>query len=649
MRERRLPMPKPRRNTASIVLIVDDNRDNLHIACRFLELTGGFQPVPVQDPSRVVEVARSMRPEAILMDILMPGLDGYQVCRQLKRVPALADVPVVFVTGKDDEESIGRAFEAGGVDYVVKPLDRRALGVRLNVHIDHYRARRELRQSEARLRAAQATARLADWEANPATGLFSGSPWTFNLCRIVGTRDPEGETLHAPVADLLSCLVADHRERLQQALRCLPGQPEREAHCRSIVDGKVRELHFVAHAEADGGGTRILGTVQDVTERHAALESLRRAEQRLMESKRIEAVGRLAGGVAHEFNNLLQAIMGYSSMLSRRLGKDSPEQRLLQPILTAGERARELVNQILLVGRQGTFAPQILDLPSFAESFVPTVEKVLEAPNPIVVSCAAVLPVRADPGLLEHVLMNLCHNALQATSEGGSVTVTVDPVALEEPLQAVGSVIPAGQYVRLAVRDTGTGISPDILERVFDPFFTTRPVGKGSGLGLPAVLGIVRQHRSHLLVTSSPGEGTTAAVYFAPAPKADSVDDGTPLPARVLVVASDELLRGILALHLGELGCEVWAAACVAEAKLLFRDRDQPVEALVVYLPGLPASEQSWLAESAGRLPVIGVLGDDHENDPNGGTLPRGVLPLPLPVTTESLRQGLLGATHFQS
>ena len=631
---------------ASTVLIVDDSQANLRLAAKFLEAIGGYQPVLVSNPARVLGIACRVQPEAVLMDIMMPELDGYEVCRQLKQVPSLADVPVIFVTAKEDEASIGKAFEAGGVDYVVKPLDGRALGVRLRVHIDHYRARRELQRSEARLRDAQATARLADWQLDVGRAVFLGSPWTFKLCRLVGTPSSTDAVLHAPVSDLLACIAVEHRERLQQILRCQPGQGEREARCRSVVDGSLRQFHFVAHAEADGDGTRVVGTVQDVTERFAALESLRRAEQRLMESKRIEAVGRLAGGVAHEFNNLLQAILGYSSMLARRLDDGSAERGLVTPILTAGGRARELVNQILLVGRQGSFAPQALELCSFATRFVPTVETVLHAPSPITVACQSVPEVWADPGLLEHVLMNLCQNALQATATAGSVTVTVDSVVLESVLPAAGSVIPAGQHIRLAVSDTGVGIPADALERVLEPFFTTRPVGKGSGLGLSAVQGVVRQHQGHLVLASAPGQGTTVSVYLAPyqseSAGAGTVAQASPLCGRALVVAADELIRGILALHLGDLGCEVWAVARASEASPLLGPGPEAVDVLAVDLSGLSADEQGWLGEVAERLPVLGVLGDGSDDGEGSATL----FPMARPVTVESLRQGLIWAAR---
>jgi signal transduction histidine kinase len=504
-------------------------------------------------------------------------------------------------------------------------------------------------RSEARLREAQTIARLGDWELDHGRGLFCGSSWTFQLCRLVGVRAVEGGLLHVPLEELFGIIVPEHRERLRQLCGCQPGQGTREAHCRSVVEGQVRELLFSAHGEetTDSSQPEVVGTVQDITDRVAALESLRRAESRLMESKRIEAVGRLAGGVAHEFNNLLQAILGYSSMLARRLDEGSRERMLVEPILTAGGRARELVNQILLVGRQGAFAPQTMSLPEFVERFVPTVDTVLNTSRPTKVETEPCPVVWADPGLLEQALMNLCQNAVQATTEQGEVTVSVAPVELPDGLPAVGSVIHRGSYVRLTVADTGVGISADTLARVVEPFFTTRPVGQGSGLGLSAVQGIARQHNAHLTVHSQPGEGTRVSVYFVPHGEA-AVSGGEccrpgALPDRVLVVAADEMVLGILALHLGELCCDVLAAAQIGEARSAIADRRQAINALVVDPQGL-GDIADWLAQCAERMPVVAVLGDGAGDD--AAALVRGVVSVPRPVTAESLRQALKAATQ---
>lgn len=632
----------------SVVLIVDDSTENLRLAARFLESLGGYRPILVRNPERAVEVAIRRQPEAILMDIMMPGMDGYEVCRQIKSVPALADVPVVFVTAKEEEASIGKAFAAGGVDYVVKPLDRRALGVRLQVHIDHYRARRELQRSEARLRAAQTIARLGDWEVDLGLGLFEGSKWTFQICRLVGNRAAEGDSLHVPLAEVVESVIPEHRERLLQLFRCQPAQGIREVLCRSLVGDKAHELMFVAHGEEPvrEASVKVVGTVQDVTDRVAAMESLRRAELRFMESRRTESVGRLAGGVAHEFNNLLQAILGYSSMLARRLDQGTRMRELVDPILAATTRARELVNQILLVARQGAYAPQPMNLGEFVARFIPTVNAVLQSTRPIALSCDPVPPICGDPGLLEQVLTNLCQNALQATARGGEVTLSVAAVELAQPLPACGTKVPPGHYVRLAVADTGEGIPEDVLPRIMDPFFTTREVGQGSGLGLPAVLGVVRQHGAHLVVDSVFGKGTTVAVYFSPHVEAACVQDKTRtsgnLPRRVLVVATDELTRGILALHLDELSCEVWAVAGPSEAKPILADRRLGIEAMVVDLAGFP-SAADWLGKEAAKRPMVAVLGDTPEDAVIADF--RRIVPLPQPVTAESLRQALLGAT----
>jgi hypothetical protein len=241
--------------------------------------------------------------------------------------------------------------------------------------------------------------------------------------------------------------------------------------------------------------------------------------------------------------------------------------------------------------------------------------------------------------------MNLCQNAEQATADGGSVTVTVAPVDVPEPLPAAGSTVHPGRYVRLTVGDTGVGIADDVRDRVLEPFFSTRGVGRGTGLGLPAVQGIARQHDAHLVIESHVGKGTNVSVYFPPHETVNGIGmEANPLealPARVLVVAKDELVRGILALHLGELDCEVLAAAEVGEGRSVLADRHLPIEALVVDLQDL-GGDGDWLLHVAGQMPVLVVLAETAGT--GGETVPDGVVPIERPFTAESLRQALLTA-----
>jgi hypothetical protein len=287
-----------------------------------------------------------------------------------------------------------------------------------------------------------------------------------------------------------------------------------------------------------------------------------------------------------------------------------------------------------------------MDLAEFVGRFVPTVNTVLQSNHPIAVSSSPVPLICGDPGLLEQVLTNLCQNALQATVRGGEVRVSVETVELAESLPACGTKVPPGSYAKLTVADTGEGIPEDILPRILDPYFTTREVGQGSGLGLPAVLGIVRQHGAHLAVSSTVGQGTEVSVFFAPHVEDSSARerDGIAgsLPRRVLVVATDELTRGILALHLDELSCEVWAVAGPSEAKPILADRRLGIDALVVDLAISPPT-LDWLRKEAGKRPMVAVLGDAPDDAMIAGS-PR-IVPLPQPVTAESLRQALLGAT----
>jgi signal transduction histidine kinase len=238
-------------------------------------------------------------------------------------------------------------------------------------------------------------------------------------------------------------------------------------------------------------------------------------EVRLLQFQKLEALGRLAMGIAHEFNNLIGVVMGYSELALHRLPDADPVSGDLQEIRRAAERAAALTQQLLTFGRRRTAQASVLDLNAVLRDMVPMLQCLLRKEIDLQTDLAPGLGlVEADPGQIEQVLMNLVVNARDATGKGGTITLTTDNAELAEPLAHPHGVVPAGSYVRLGVRDTGSGMTADTLARVFEPFFSTKEPGKGTGLGLPIVAGIVRHAGGHVTVTSEAGRGTTFHVYW---------------------------------------------------------------------------------------------------------------------------------------
>jgi signal transduction histidine kinase len=259
----------------------------------------------------------------------------------------------------------------------------------------------------------------------------------------------------------------------------------------------------------------LVATVEDVTQRHMDEQARHQLESQLRQSQKLEALGTFAVGIAHDFNNLLGAILGYGERALHAVVAGTPEQRYIEQVLNAGERARSLVERILTFSRSGitTRLPVHLQ-PVVTETIDLLKVQLTEAIQLEVKLDARDAFVAGDPAQMHQVVMNLCRNAIHAMPEGGTLQVTLALQRLETPLSLSHGAVDSGECVRLTVIDTGVGMSPDLLERIFNPFFTTRKAGEGTGLGLALVEGIVREYSGGIDVQSAVGQGTRFDVYL---------------------------------------------------------------------------------------------------------------------------------------
>src|SRR5262249_29948009 len=328
------------------------------------------------------------------------------------------------------------------------------------------------------------------------------------------------------------------------------------------ADGSVHWLQAKGRMFFDGAGnaTRMVGFMQDITQRKQAEEELRRMEQKLRGAQRLEAMGTLAGGIAHDFNNILGAILGYGEMALRDAKKGTRMRRDMDAIMAAGERGRALVDRILAFSRSGVGER----VPVHVEEVVREALDQLAAKLPESVTIAPRLragraAMLGDSTQVHQVVMNLANNAVQAMPQGGVLRVSLETLRMA-PRPALIGTISAGEHIVLKVTDAGTGIRPEVLERMFDPFFTTKEVGVGTGLGLSLVHGIVANVGGAIDVATELGRGTTFTVYLpqsGEAPVRES-DENRPLPRgegeRVLVVDDEEPLVRLATETLESLG-----------------------------------------------------------------------------------------------
>jgi len=583
--------------TASLhVLLVEDRDIDAELVQRELlraEIDCRARRVDTDEAFR--RELRDFAPDIVLADYSIPGFGGMEALEILQGEAPL--IPLIVVTGSIDEETAAACIKAGAADYVLKThLVRLGPAVRSALEMRNHRAERAA--AEAALRANEQRFRALvehSWDAialfGPDGTILYGSPATtrvlgYDLAEFVGRNaldliHPEDRDL---VVGRLTEAMANPRGRVDVAARV------------KHKDGAWRYLEGVLTNLLDDpsvGG--IVNNYRDATER-------RSLEQQVIQAQKMEAVGRLAGGVAHDFNNILTAIGGYTDLLLEDLPLDDPRRQDVDEIHRAADRAAALTQQLLAFSRRQVLQPKVIDL----NALVSNVEKLLGRLIGADVQLATALAdevgrVRADPGQLEQVIVNLAVNARDAMPGGGRLTIETRNVDLDAAYAAEHRTVVPGPYVVIAVSDTGTGMSADTQAHMFEPFFTTKEVGKGTGLGLATVYGIVKQSGGSIWVYSELGHGTTIKVYL---PRVDEPPDPLAAPG----LANPERLRGTETILLVEDEPAVRAVA----RQILARQGYTVLEA-----PDGPAA----LAMVAGRARVDLILTDVVMPGMSGRTL----------------------------
>jgi len=326
----------------------------------------------------------------------------------------------------------------------------------------------------------------------------------------------------------------------------------------------------------------------DITERKHAESALHAAEEQLRQSQKMEAIGRLAAGVAHDFNSLLTVILLSSEIAAAKLKPSDPQRQSIQQIRQAGERAAALTRQLLAFSRQQVLEPRVLDINAVVRNTETMLRRLISEDFTLHMKLAADLGhVKADPGQIEQVVMNLVLNARDAMPSGGSITIESGNVDLDNGWSEKHAEILPGRYVMLAVSDTGAGMDKDTQARIFEPFFTTKEQGKGTGLGLSTVFGIARQSGGTVRVYSEPGHGSCFKVYL---PLIDDNLSPQPLPAEnplstgdetILLVEDDEQVRAVTSLALQLAGYTVLEARRGQEAIRICEKHTAPIHLLI--------------------------------------------------------------------
>jgi two-component system, cell cycle sensor histidine kinase and response regulator CckA len=475
-------------------------------------------------------------------------------------------------------------------------------------------ALRELREQKGFLEKAQEVAHVGSWVAEHDGN--SQLTWSAETYRIFGVA--AGEFAGTPHA-FLAFVHPDDLEMVRRASEVArSGEGPYDVEHRIIRrDGVERWVHERADIVRGSDGTtiRMIGTVQDITER-------RQLEEQLRQAQKLEAIGRLAGGVAHDLNNALTAIVGYTELALGALASDHAARPDVEEIRRAAERAESVTRQLLAFSRKQILEPRIFSV----QETIGTLQRMLERLLGPAITLSTVIapdlpPIYGDPGQIQQALVNLAVNARDAMPDGGRLTVQATRVHIDDVQARAQQPLMAGDYVEIAVSDTGRGMSAETQRHIFEPFFTTKGVGKGTGLGLAMVYGTVKQSGGFIFVDSQEGRGTTFRLYFPPAtaqapPRQPASTPTTADATTILVVDDEPVVRTLVVSTLKREGYRVFDAESGADALRLAAGAPGRIDVLLTdaSMPGMSGAELATaLARTRRGLKVLVMSGYSAE------------------------------------
>ena len=515
--------------------------------------------------------------DIVVLDQNMPGYNGLEILRIMALRGPLP--PTIMITGAGNEEIAVKALKLGAYDYIVKEVGSGYLGLlpsvieralqKRRLTEEKQQAEEALRESEERFRTIFETAQdsifiknrsLKYTQVNPAMARLYGLP----VSKLIGRTDGE----------LFGKKTAAHIKEIDS--RVLGGEIVEEETTKK-VNGIPHIFHVIKVPMRDNSGEIIglCGIARDITERKRLDEEKEKIQALLLQSQKMEAIGRLAGGVAHEFNNLLTGIMGFSELLLARIDDNSPLRKDIEAIKKASKRAALLSSQLLAFSRSQKALLTVLDLNVVVNNIEKMLRRLIGEHIKLVTHLDPSLEhVKSDPGLMEQLIVNLAVNARDAMPEGGKLTLKTENIILSAgDCKDILNAHP-GKFVCLSVTDTGIGMNQEVIHRMFEPFFGTKEVGKGSGLGLSVVYGIIKQHEGWINVETEPGQGSTFRIYLPvssekPVKKSEETISSTSFNGNgesILVVEDEEIVLKLATRVLSENGYVVFEAANAKEA-----------------------------------------------------------------------------------
>lgn len=613
------------------LLAIDDKPDNLiSIKALLTLLIPESRVITACSGPEGIELATREHPDVILLDIHMPGMDGFEVCRCLKAANETAHIPIIILTAiKTDSKSRVKALELGADAFLGKPLDETELVAQVKVMLrikqteDILRRERDFLEESVRQQLKDLQESRDQYQAlfeKSNDGIiicdFKGNIYNANkaACKMLDYSKNELKGIQIGSLHPLSELGA-----MEKALE----EGGKQGGCRfeSVFKNRQNKLIDVdvSSSIVDDAKGLIQVIIRDISRQKRYEQERKEMSKRIRHSQKMEAIGVLAGGIAHDFNNILFPIVGSVQMLAEDLPRDSTLKHHTDTIYAGTMRARELVTQILTFSRQ---SDQEM-FPMKPHLVVKEVVKLISSTLPVTITIAHNIDphtatILADPTHFHQIVMNLITNAYHSMEdERGKITITLKNINIPADMEGSSTVTKAlkpGPHMVLSISDTGMGMDQDVIQRIFDPYFTTKAPDKGTGLGLSMVHGIVKGYDGEIVVNSIPKEGSTFYVYLPVTDKAFKVEkqrvEGTVLKGKghILLVDDEQQVLSVEKRLLEKLGYSVEAHGSAESALTRFREEPQCFD-LVLTDMTMPKMTGDQLARELIRirpdLPVI--------------------------------------------
>jgi PAS domain S-box-containing protein len=522
--------------TKGRILAVDDDPEALGLLMGVLE-EQGYRVQPADSGKLALVSVAAHPPELILLDVRMPGMDGFEICRRIRETEAGRRIPLMFISASVQKEEWAEGLALGAVDFISKPFHREELLARVRTHMELGRlqvqletrvAQRtaELHRAVEQLRIEVAERRRSELAARESEARFriiaNAAPviiWTSDRDNRVDFRNEYAQLFtgcsHEELADHRWAEVVHAEDREGQQLTYSQAMPAR---CRFQLEYRVRRADGEYRWMLDMGTPRFLpngefaGYVGIVTD----LTDIKRSQERAFTAQNLENLRVLSAGIAHDFNTLIGAIFGEADLALSDMTPDAPSRGSVERIIGVAKRAADIVRLLIAYAgdRSDTAGPELIDLNSVVQEIVPHLKVRTLRQIEIRTSLADRLPaVLAKPLQIRQVVLNLVLNGVESLDgQKGLITVTTSPVQIGEGLHEGCENLPDGSYVMLSISDTGCGMSEKVQARIFDPYYSTK--GLGRGLGLAAVHGIVRSCGGGISARSVPGGGSTLEVLL---------------------------------------------------------------------------------------------------------------------------------------